>query len=143
MKPEAIIEGIESGTIYVLRSQSDHPYFVEHRELLHKIGVTGGDVALRISNARADPTFLFAGVEIIATYKLFNINRSKLENLLHRFFGGARLNLEIKDRFGKPVRPREWFLVPLPVIDEAVSRISDGSISDYFYDQKCAGLAKR
>lgn len=143
MKPDAIIEGIESGTIYVLRSQSDHPYFVEHRELLHKIGVTGGDVALRLSNARADPTFLFADVEIIATYKLFNINRSKLENLLHRFFGGARLDLEIKDRFGKPVRPREWFLIPLPVIDEAVSRISDGSLSEYFYDPQSAGLAKR
>ena len=33
---------IESGTIYVLRSRSSHPYIVEHRELIHKIGVTGG-----------------------------------------------------------------------------------------------------
>ena len=105
-------DGVESGTIYVLRSNSDHPTFVDHRDLIHKIGVTGGDVATRVANARADPTFLFAEVEIVATYRLYNINRAKLETLLHRVFIAARLDLEIKDRFGKPVKPREWGPVP-------------------------------
>ena len=54
-----------------------------------------------------------ADVEIVATYELFNINRTKLENLIHRIFDPARLDIEIKDRFGNPVVPREWFLVPL------------------------------
>ncbi len=133
-------ERLESGTIYVLRSKVDHPYFAQHRELVHKIGVTGGDVKARISNARADPTFLFADVEVVATYKLFDVNRVKLENLLHRFFGAARLDLEIKDRFGKPVRPREWFLVPLHVVDEVVSRVRDESLAQVRYEPSTASL---
>src|SRR5260370_37528836 len=96
---------------------------------LHKIGVTSGDVERRIANARLDPTFLMADVEIVATYELYNINRTKLENLIHRLFGPARLDIEIKDRFGQPILPREWFLVPLLAVREAISRIRDGSIA--------------
>jgi hypothetical protein len=103
---------VASGTIYVLRSKSDHPVVTAHRDVLHKIGVTGADVQRRIGNARLDPTFLMADVEVIATYKLSNISRIKLENLTHRIFDPARLNIEIKDRFGNPVVPREWFLAP-------------------------------
>lgn len=131
-----------SGVVYVLRSKSDHPTVAAHRDLLHKIGVTGGNVPQRVANARLDPTFLMADVEIIATYELYNINRTKLENLIHRVFDPARLNIEIKDRFGNPVTPREWFLVPLFVVDEAVDRIKDGTITGYIYDPKAASLVK-
>lgn len=132
----------ESGTIYVLRSKSQHPTIAANREIIHKIGVTGGVVDIRVANAEADPTYLFAGVEVIATYKLFNINRSRLENLLHRFFAPARLNVEIPDRFGRMVRPREWFLAPLHVIDEVVERIRNQTIVGYVYDPKTASLAQ-
>ena len=81
-----------------------------------------------------------ADVEIVATYELYNINRTKLENLIHRIFDPARLDIEIKDRFGNPVMPREWFLVPVFVVDEAVERIKDGTITDYVYDPKSAKL---
>lgn len=133
---------LESGTIYVLRSKSDNPVVSAHRDVLHKIGVTGGDVAKRIANASLDATFLLADVEIIATYRLSNINRTKLENLIHRIFDPARLDIEIKDRFGNPVIPREWFLVPVFMIDEAVERIKDGTITDYQYDPKTASLVR-
>lgn len=133
-------DDIESGTIYVLRSLSDHPFIAEHRELIHKIGVTGGDVQTRIAGAEKDATYLLADVEVVATYKLHNLNRTKLENIFHRLFGAAQLDLTIEDRFGNPVRPREWFLVPLHVIDEAVRRIQDGSITDVVYDPKTARL---
>jgi hypothetical protein len=109
---------------------------------LHKIGVTGGDVERRIANARLDPTFLMADVEIVATYELYNINRTKLENVIHRVFDPARLDIEIKDRFGNPVVPREWFLVPVFVVDEAVARIKDGTITNYIYDPKTASLTR-
>jgi hypothetical protein len=66
----------------------------------------------------------------------------KLENLLHRFFDGVRFNIEIKDRFGKPVKPREWFLVPIFIIDEVVYRIKNGTISDYYYDPEAVKLKK-
>lgn len=36
--------------------------------------------------------------------------------------------------------PREWFLVPLFVIDEAVERIKDGSIAEVRYDPQTAKL---
>lgn len=138
-----IEEGDEaSGTIYVLRSKSDNPAIAAHRDILHKIGVTGGNVERRIDNAKLDPTFLMADVKIVATYKLSNINRTKLENLIHRIFDPVRLDIEIKDRFGNPVVPREWFLVPLFVIDEAVSRIKDGTITDYQYDPGTASLKR-
>lgn len=131
---------LESGTIYVLRSKSDHPVVTEHRDLIHKVGVTGGDVNSRIAQAALDPTYLLAAVEVVATYRLYNINRVRLEKLLHRVFGAARLDLEIEDRFGNPVRPREWFLVPLAVIDEVVQRIRDETITGLIYDPASAAL---
>lgn len=133
-------DDIETGTIYVLRSQSSHPFVAEHRELIHKIGVTGGSVAARIAGADKDATYLLADVEVVATYKLHNLNRTRLENLFHRLFGAAQLDLTIEDRFGCPVKPREWFLVPLHVIDEAVGRIRDGSVTGVTYDPETARL---
>jgi hypothetical protein len=133
-------DDIQTGTIYVLRSLSDHPFVAEHRELIHKIGVTGGKVEARIAGAEKDATYLLAGVEVVATYKLHNLNRTRLENLFHRLFGAAQLDLTLEDRFGHPVKPREWFLVPLHVIDEAVQRIRDGSIAGMAYDPKTASL---
>jgi hypothetical protein len=132
-----------SGIIYVLRSKSDHPLVTENRELVHKIGVTNTDVGKRIAGAHLQPTFLMANVEVVATYELYNINRTKLENLLHRIFEPARLDIEIMDRFGRPVVPREWFLVPLFVIKDAVEKIKDGTITDYFYDKMEASLKSR
>lgn len=135
-------DDLASGTIYVLRSKSDNPVIAANRDVLHKIGVTGGKLEARFGNAALDPTFLMAEVEIAATYVLYNINRVKLENLIHRVFDTALLDIEIKDRFGNPVRPREWFLVPLFVVDEAVERIKNGTITDYVYDPKAARLVK-
>ncbi len=133
-------DDIEVGTIYVLRSLSSHPFVTEHRELIHKIGVTGGKVETRIAGAEKDATYLLADVEVVATYKLHNLNRTRLENIFHRVFGAAQLDLTIEDRFGHPVKPREWFLIPLHVIDEAVERIRDGSITDVAYDPQTARL---
>uniref|UniRef100_UPI003F655043 GIY-YIG nuclease family protein n=1 Tax=Castellaniella ginsengisoli TaxID=546114 RepID=UPI003F655043 len=128
---------------------SDHPYVAQHCDLIHKVGVTGGRVETRIANAEHDSTcqrrcntdpqwvsfqptltstYLLAKVKVVATYKLAGINRTRLERLLHKLFAPARLNININDRFGRPVQPEEWFLVPLFVIDEAVARIKDGSI---------------
>jgi Meiotically Up-regulated Gene 113 (MUG113) protein len=137
------VEGDEaSGTIYVLRSQSDHPMVVANRELVHKIGVTNLSVERRIAGAQLQPTFLMAKVDVVGTYELYNINRTKLENLLHRIFEPARLEIEIQDRFGRPVVPREWFLVPLQAIQEAISRIKDGTIADCVYDCSEAKLKR-
>ena len=136
-------DDLESGTIYVLRSLSDHPLVKSSKDIVHKIGVTGGNVKKRISNAKNDPTFLMAEVEIVSTYKLANINRVKLEKIIHKFFSSAKLDIEIKDRFGKLVKSNEWFLVPIFIIDEMVDKIKDGTIGDYYYDPKSAELKER
>ena len=47
---EADTDDTASGTIYVLRSQSDHPMVAKNREIIHKIGVTG----VVLSNAGLD-----------------------------------------------------------------------------------------
>ena len=136
-------DDLPTGYIYVLRSKSEHPFVAEHRSVVHKIGVTGGDVKGRIANAKKDPTYLLADVEIVATFKLSNINRKGLEALLHKFFGSARLDLELKDRFGGQVEPREWFLVPLPVIEEAIQKLMEGTIGNFRYDSEAAKLVER
>ena len=131
---------IESGTIYVLRSLSEQPEIAAMRESLHKIGVTGGSVEDRIGNAKLQPTYLMASVEIVATWKLAGIHRFKLEETFHRLFAAAQLQILIPDRFGNRVQPQEWFVVPLPIIDEAVQRIRDGSIINFVYDPAGAML---
>lgn len=131
-----------SGRIYVLRSLSEHPEVAAKREIIHKIGVTNLPIEQRLAGARLQPTFLMADVEVVAVYELANLNRVALENLIHRVFGAARLDIDIQDRFGRPVRPKEWFLVPLFVIDEVVSRIKDHSIVDYYFDPKTMSLVK-
>ncbi len=134
-------DDIESGTIYVLRSLSKHPFVSEHRMLIHKIGVTGGKVETRIADAENQSTYLLAPVEIVAEYRLHNLNRTRMENIFHRLFSTVQLDLTIEDRFGKPVKPREWFVVPMHVIDEAVERIRDGTITELVYDPQTARLA--
>ncbi|CUH39949.1 T5orf172 domain protein [Jannaschia seosinensis] len=125
--------GSDTGTIYVLRSQSDHPLVAENRAVIHKIGVTGGQVERRFANAEKEPTFLLAGVEVVATFTLIDINRVALENLLHRFFAPGRLDITIQDRFGTPVHPREWFIVPLDVIHEAVELLQSKTLHLHEY----------
>ena len=128
-----------SGTIYVARSLSDHPFIRECRDLLHKIGVTGGDPRNRIAGAKRDPTFLLADAEIVAAYKLANLDRRRLERLLHRYFAEARIDLQLRDRFAGGVRPEEWFLVPLDAIRQAVELLIAGELHRWQYDLEAAG----
>lgn len=124
-----------SGTIYVARSRSDDPAIKQQRMLLHKIGVTSQDVHRRVADARNDPTFLLAPVEIVATYELKNLSRRKVENLLHRFFASARpAELFVTDRFGKKVFPKEWFYVLPDHVAQAAKLIGDGTLHEYRYD---------
>ncbi len=133
----------QTGMIYVVKSLSRDPEIRKLDGLLHKIGFTSGKMEVRIQNAKDDPTFLMASVHPVATYTLYNINKVKLEHLLHSFFAKARLEIDITDRFGKKIKPREWFLVPQETIAEAISRLKDGSIVDHEYDPDSGKLRRR
>lgn len=134
---------LPAGTLYVLRSRSTHPTIAAHRDLIHKIGITGGSVEARIAGAADDATFLLADVDIVATYKLFDVNRPALERLIHRVLDSVRFDAEIPDRFGKMTRPREWFLVPLAIIDQIVDRVGDGTLAGMIYDREAAQLVRQ
>jgi len=125
-----------------VKSLSDDPEIRKLDGVLHKIGFTSGKMEIRIQNAKDDPTFLMAPVHPVTTYTLYNIDRVRLEHLLHEFFSAARLDIEITDRFGKKVKPREWFLLPSSIIGEAVARLKDGSIVNYRYDRDKGALVQ-
>lgn len=131
---------LPTGTLYVLRSRSTHPRIAAHRDLIHKIGITGGSVEARVAGAADDATYLLAEVDVVATYKLYDVRRTRLEALIHRVLDNVRFDAEIPDRFGKPVRPREWFLVPLSIVDEIVARIADGTLAGMIYDPQSVAL---
>ena len=104
-----------------MQSKSDNSFIKEHKDIIHKIGVTTGKVNKRITDAKNDPTYLLADVELVASYGLpENIVPHKLEKLIHKVLQSAQLNIFINDRFGNPVKPQEWFLVPLNIIDEII-----------------------
>jgi hypothetical protein len=135
-------EDVASGTIYILRSNSTNEYIKKNRQIIHKIGFTTGSVENRISDASNDPTYLLADVEVVKTFTLYNLNANKLENLFHKLFSSAKLEIEIMDRFGKPYKPQEWFMVTLPTIQKAVQLLIDGKLSDYVYEVESAQLRK-
>ncbi len=126
-------EDKESGFIYVLESLSSDDR-ISTKKNLYKIGFSKDDVKERIKNAKNEPTYLIAEVKVVAIYECFNMNSQKLEQLLHKFFGEACLDIEIFDKKDKGHRPREWFIAPLEIIDEVVGLIVSGRVVDYWYD---------
>lgn len=126
-------ENIETGYIYVLKSLSTNPE-IRNIQNLYKIGYATTLVKERIKNAKTDPTYLNADVKVVATFKIIDANPQKLENLLHRFFADSCLNVLIDDGKGGKLKPREWFIVPLQVIEETVKLIINGNIINYKYN---------
>jgi hypothetical protein len=130
-EPEKREFGEVRGTVYIVESLSTDPQLVALRGRLYKIGFTTGDVKKRLADVEKDPTFLCAPVQLRATYQV-NFNAQQLEKLLHQFFGGVNLNVEVA--LGKAIQPKEWFVVSLDVIEEVVNRIIDRSIVKFRYD---------
>lgn len=140
--PEVLADDELSGYIYVLRSLSDDPQIASIKDL-YKIGFSRGVVEKRIKNAQRSPTYLMAPVETVASYRTYNLRASALENLLHRVFAEVRLDLTQIDRKGQDYDPSEWFVVPLPVIDQAINLIISGEITGYEYDLLSRSLKAR
>jgi len=123
----------ETGFIYILKSLSSDPK-IQTIQDLYKIGYSNIPVEERIKNAEQEPTYLMAPVRIILTFQCYNLNPQKFEQLLHNFFGKTCLNFDIFDNNGNRHTPREWFIVPLETIEEAIEFIISGEIVDYRYD---------
>jgi len=132
----------QTGVIYVLRSLSDDPQIKQIQDL-YKIGFSRRSVADRIENAKDDPTYLMAEVMPFTEFQVFNVNPQKVENLLHIFFSEACLDVEILDKYGKPHKPREWFVVPQHVIATTVQLLVSGDIVHYRYDVASQSIEPR
>ncbi|MDA3939957.1 MAG: GIY-YIG nuclease family protein [Spirochaetia bacterium] len=126
-------EDKEVGFIYILKSKSNDER-IKLIQNLYKIGYSKTDVIERIKNAENEPTYLMATVRIQGAWKCFNMNPQKLEQLLHNFFGNSCLELDIFDKKGKRHTPREWFIAPLEVIEQAIELIINGKIVNYKFD---------
>lgn len=126
-------EDKQNGYIYILESLS-HEDVIATKKNLYKIGFSTTAVETRIKNAVQDPTYLMAEVKTVAAYEVYNVNPHKLEQLIHKFFGNSCLDIDIIDGNGKLYRPREWFIAPLEVIEEAIELIVSGEIIKYRYD---------
>lgn len=132
----------KTGIVYVLRSKSEEPSIAKHREYLHKIGVTTSDVKKRVANAAKDATYLLADVEVVAEFTLYNMNLQATEKLLHAFFREAQADIQIPDRFGIMVKPKEWFFLPLELIKKAINHINTGSIQNYRFKRSTVTIDK-
>ncbi|HLV52326.1 MAG TPA: GIY-YIG nuclease family protein, partial [Flavobacterium sp.] len=126
-------EDVQSGWIYVLKSKSGNPD-IKNLENLYKIGFSKNPVPERIKNAHKEATYLFDAVEVVATYKCYSLNVQSFENLLHRFFADVCLNVDLYDKSGNRFIPREWFVVPLNIINEVIMLLLNGNILNYKYD---------
>ena len=122
-----------SGFIYILQSLSTNSDIANIKNL-YKIGYATTSVEKRIANAEKEPTYLMAPVHHVSSYKCFNMNAQKFENLLHTFFGKACLEIEVADTEGKMCKPREWFIAPLQAIEMAIQLLINGEIIHYRYD---------
>lgn len=140
--PKILTDDEVSGYIYVIRSLSDDPQIGGIKDL-YKIGFTRDSVEKRIKNAVNSPTYLMAPVEVVASYRTYNLKASALENLLHRVFAEVRLYLTQADRKGRDYDPSEWFVVPRDVIDQAIDLIISGDILSFVYDAKAQRLTER
>lgn len=128
-------EDIQTGWIYVLKSKSLHPEISAMKDL-YKIGFSSTPLDERIKNAKNEATYLYADVIKVSSYACYNRNADKLEQLLHRFFAEACLNVDIEIIKGKRITPREWFVVPFEEIERAIGLILNEQIVNYKYDKE-------
>ena len=132
----------QNGYIYILKSLSNEDTIKTKRNL-YKIGFSTTSVETRIKNAKEDPTYLMADVKTVAAYEVYNVNPHKLEQLIHKFFGNSCLDIEIYDGNGRLYKPREWFIAPLEIIEEAIKLIVSGRIINYKYDDKNESIIEK
>ena len=132
----------EAGYVYILKSKSDKKEIKEIQNLF-KIGFSKTNVEDRVRNAIQEPTYLMADIRIVMTYKCYNMNTQKFEQLIHNFFGNSCLNIDVFDKEGNRHTPREWFIAPAGIIDQAIHLIISGEIVKHKYDSTREEIIER
>ena len=130
-----------TGHVYVLQSLSKDPAISGQKDL-YKIGFTTNSVEERIANAEHEPTYLMAPVRMVATYRVVNLHSQRFEDLVHKVLKPVQFHVTVVDDNGVRHEPKEWFVVPLGVVDAIIGRIVDGSIVNYVYNPRLQCLEK-
>jgi hypothetical protein len=131
-----------TGFIYVLSSKSEDAHIRAIPDL-YKIGFCTTPVKERIRNAKSDPTYLMADVKVVMSYKVGGIRPTYFENLIHKLFDHVQVSVEVTDGLGRNARPKEWFSVPIDVIEDAIKLIESGKIVSYVYDSANKRLVEK
>jgi hypothetical protein len=134
-------EDLETGWVYILKSKSQNPVIADINNL-YKIGFSKVEVKERIKNASKEPTYLMADVHLVSAYKCYNFDPHKFEQLLHRFFAKVCLDVDIHDDRGRRVTPREWFIAPINIIEEAIMLTLSGEIVNFEYSDQLQQILK-
>ena len=132
----------ETGYIYVVKSLTDKQE-IKSINNLYKIGFSKIPVEERIKNAEFETSFLLAKVKILAIFKCYNVNPQKIELLLHKFFSESCLDLDIFDNEGNRHSPREWFIAPINIIEQAINLLLKGEIINYKYCRDKEEICKK
>lgn len=130
-----------TGYVYVLQSLSQDAT-ISGQKNLYKIGFTTNSVEERIANAEHEPTYLMAPVKIVANYKVVNLNSQKFEDLVHQILKSVQFHVTVVDDNNFSHEPKEWFIVPLSVVDAIIRKIMDGTIINYVYNPHLECLEK-
>lgn len=130
-----------TGYIYILSSLSDNPQIQAINDL-YKIGYSTTSVEERIENAEKDPTFLMAPVKIVSTYKVFNLPPRRFESVIHSFFKDRCLDVKISDKSRINRKPKEWYVVPLKIIEQVIQLIINNEISNYRFNTTSSEIEK-
>lgn len=133
---------ILNGYIYILKTKTNDQQLLAIPDL-YKIGYTTSSVTNRIKNAKNQPTYLFADVEIVATFRVLNIKSSKIENLIHIFFKEVKISIEIFGADGTKYQPEEWFSVPFEIISQFIQIVNSQDFTEFYYDPKYKKLIKK
>lgn len=135
-------EDKQNGYIYVLSSLSTNPQIRETSNL-YKIGCCSGAVSERIKNASMEPTYLLSDVKVVLTARCYNISVFQLEGAIHDFFSKSNVSFEVIDKSGNIHHPKEWFIAPLSIIEEAISLIVNDDITQYEYNPEMQLIVKK
>ena len=122
-----------TGHIYILSSLNEKPEIKSIKDL-YKIGFCTTSIEERINNAENETTYLMAPVKIISAYKTFNLNPQKFESIIHNFFSERCLDVKIADKKGNYKMPKEWYIVPIQVIEEVIQLIINNQHLNYRFN---------
>ena len=122
-----------TGHVYILSSLSENPEITSKNDL-YKIGFCTTSIEERIKNAENETTFLMSPVKVVSAYKTFNLDPQKFESIVHNFFSERCLEIKIADKKGNYKMPKEWYIVPINIVEETIQLIINNQINNYKFD---------